>query len=104
MVTAAECFVCRPSELNLTGQRRTQQLGARANHLRITAERKTNRISTLFAERVSRRAADAIRRKSRRQLVGVTDSKSFVDRRFDLGPHVERAARIEWPDARNLRE
>src|SRR5215510_9905505 len=102
MVTAAECFVCRPSELNLTGQRRMQQLGARANHLRITAERKTNRISALFAERVSRRAADAIRRKSRRQLVGVVDSEPLIDRRLELRPHVERAARIERTHARNL--
>src|SRR5262245_45592266 len=100
MVTAADCYVRRPSELHLTTQRRAQQLGACANHLRIAAERKANRIGAVFAECIARRAADAVRRKPRRQFFGVLHSEPLVDRWLELGPDVEGTTRREWTHAR----
>ena len=72
----------RRSQRGLAGQRAAQHLRAGANHLGVAAEREANGVGAVFAERVARRAADAVRgelaptarpRRSRRAARRATD-------------------------------
>src|SRR5689334_10694644 len=89
------------SQRGFARQRRPQQLRADTHHLGVTAEREADRVDAAFAERITRRAADAVRREARRQLVGAIDAKLSIELHIELGPDVERAARRERSHTRH---
>src|SRR5678815_3616084 len=85
-------------------ERGTQHRRAGANHLGVAAEGEADRVRTVLAERITRRAADSVRRELRRQLVSATHAQALIERRIYLGPDIECAARREGTKARDAVE